>query len=123
VYDGTASTVTIGGLNCTTPYYVKVYEYNRCGTGPYDVYVNVTSDTNGASATPNSPATATLPVTNTFAGFTGSNLSTVLPGWYEASITTTSGAAPSNVGPVVNDSSWTSSTVFTATTAKVNLYQ
>ncbi|MFP9117437.1 GEVED domain-containing protein [Flavobacterium sp. RNTU_13] len=122
VYDGTASTVTITGLNCTTPYYVKVYEYNRCGSGPYDIYVNLTEGTNAAMGTPVGPATATLPATNNFAGFTGANLSTVIPGWYEASRTTASGTVPVNTSPVAGTSAWTNSSLSSVTTAKINLY-
>ncbi len=46
IYDGTAATVTVTGLSVGTQYYIKAYEYTRCGTGPYDYYFNVTIGTN-----------------------------------------------------------------------------
>ena len=55
VYDGTGTGVTVTGLTPGTTYYVKVYEYLRCGSGPYDFYYNVSTGTNAltvASAAP-----------------------------------------------------------------------
>ncbi|MGH2666679.1 choice-of-anchor J domain-containing protein [Flavobacterium sp.] len=46
VYDGTGTTVTVTGLTPATTYYAKVYEYLRCGAGPYDFYYNVITGTN-----------------------------------------------------------------------------
>lgn len=46
IYDGTAATVTVTGLSGGTQYYIKAYEYARCGSGPYDYYFNVTTGTN-----------------------------------------------------------------------------
>ena len=46
MYDGTAATVNITGLTQNTSYFVKVYEYLRCGAGPYDYYYNVSTGTN-----------------------------------------------------------------------------
>ncbi len=40
IFDGTAATTTVTGLVPATNYYVKVYEYLRCGAGPYDYYYN-----------------------------------------------------------------------------------
>ncbi|KAF2517505.1 T9SS type A sorting domain-containing protein [Flavobacterium salilacus subsp. salilacus] len=122
VYDGTGTSVTVTGLSCNTPYYVKVYEYNRCGSGPYDVYINTTSDTNAATVTTLQPATASLPTANNFTGFTGANLDTAVPGWYEAAISAASGTVPSSSNPSGTSSAWTNSTALGATTAKVNLY-
>ena len=51
VYDGTAATVNVTGLSNSTTYYVKVYEYLRCGAGPYDYYYNTASGTNVISFT------------------------------------------------------------------------
>ncbi|MDV6169968.1 T9SS type A sorting domain-containing protein [Flavobacterium sp. DG1-102-2] len=118
VYEGTGSSVTVGGLGCGV-YYVKVFEYNRCGSGPYDVYFNTTSGSNSATKAV-TPAVA-LPSANNFTGFTGSNLLTAVPGWYEAAIVTAAGATPTTANPAGLTSSWTSSTAFTATTARVNL--
>lgn len=46
IFDGTATTVTVTGLATGTQYYIKVYEYLRCGSGPYDYYYNVATGTN-----------------------------------------------------------------------------
>lgn len=46
IFDGTAATVTVTGLSLGTQYYIKAYEYQRCGAGPYDYYYNVTTGTN-----------------------------------------------------------------------------
>ncbi len=62
VYDGTGTGVTVTGLTGGTTYYVKVYEYLRCGAGPYDYYYNVTTGTNLATV-----ATASPPVNDNFA--------------------------------------------------------
>ncbi len=120
VYDGTGTSVTITGLTCGTTYYVKVFEYNRCGSGPYDVYFNTTTDTNALTVT--SPVTAALPILNTFTGFSGSNLGVVSPGWFEAAIATTAGNVPSTSNTVGVTSNWVSSTSLSSPTTKVNLY-
>lgn len=120
VYDGTGSSVTVTGLTCGTIYYVKVYEYNRCGSGPYDVYYNVTEGTNTTVVT--GAATAALPVVNNFTGFTGTNLHTVLPGWYESAIATAAEAVPTTANPLGNGSIWRSASAFGTTTARINLY-
>jgi|GEM_PF-3976580 len=125
VYDGTGTNVTVKGLNCNTTYYARVYEYQRCGTAaPYNYYFNIAPGTgNPNSQATTTPATASLPAANNFAGFTGSNLATVAPGWYEAAIATTGGTNPSHSNPNTGTSSWTNSTVFSGvTTAFVNLY-
>lgn len=46
IYDGTGATVNVTGLSSDTQYYVKVYEYLRCGTDPYDYFYNTTSGSN-----------------------------------------------------------------------------
>ncbi len=46
IFDGTGTTVTVTGLATGTQYYIKVYEYLRCGAGPFDYYYNVTTGTN-----------------------------------------------------------------------------
>src|SRR5690606_5349994 len=90
VYDGTGSSVTVSGLTCGTSYFVKVYEYNRCGSGPYDTYINVTGGTNALTIA--APASAgALPIANNFTGYTGANLGVVFPGWFEATISSTTG--------------------------------
>ncbi|MGV3458940.1 MAG: GEVED domain-containing protein [Flavobacterium sp.] len=52
VYDGTGASVTTTGLTCTTggTYYIKVYEYDRCGTAaPYTYAYNTTTGTNAVT--------------------------------------------------------------------------
>ncbi len=65
VFDGTTATVSVTGLSLGTTYYVKVFEYLRCGAGPYDYYFNSTTGTNSVSFTTSS-ATA-VPWTESFA--------------------------------------------------------
>ncbi|OIQ22408.1 MAG: hypothetical protein BM557_00005 [Flavobacterium sp. MedPE-SWcel] len=122
VYDGTGTSVTVYGLPCGADYFVKVYEYTRCGSAPYDYYYNTTNGTNAITVTPAAVTTAALPVSNDFTGFTGSNLSEVMPGWVESKITTAGGDTPSNSYPGGNSSVWTNSSVLGETTAKINLY-
>jgi hypothetical protein len=118
VYDGNGSSVNVTGLPCNSPIYVKVFEYLRCGpiAGPFDYFFNVS----GAANNPNNTTTpntvvATLPSNVNFTGYTGSNLTTVFPGWKEG----VGASLPNN-----NDAAWTNSTVFgvSNTTAKINLY-
>jgi uncharacterized protein YacL (UPF0231 family) len=124
VYDGTGTSVNITGLVCSTDYFVKVYDYNRCGSGPYDYYFNVSTGTNAAIGTTTQPAlSAGFPALNTFAGYNGDNLSTITPGWYEAAIATNYAAVPTNANPSGTTSGWVSSTnVGGQITAKYNLY-
>lgn len=49
VFDGTLANVTVTGLVVGTTYYAKVYEYLRCGAGPYDYYYNTSTATNIAT--------------------------------------------------------------------------
>jgi len=114
LYDGTASAIDITGMGCNTKYYFKVYEYIRCGTSsPYGYWHAISTDGNVTTgkfmANP-----VNLAINNNFAGFTGSNLPAVFPGWIEKT----------GDGPLTGTSSaWTNSSVFTGkTTAKVNLY-
>ncbi|WP_417351122.1 GEVED domain-containing protein [Flavobacterium alkalisoli] len=121
VYDGTGSSVTVGGLTCGTSYFVKVYEYNRCGSGPYDTYINVTAGTNALTITVPASAGA-LPLSNNFTGFTGDNLGIVFPGWFEATISSTTNVEPTSANPSGVTSGWTSSNALGVPTAKFNLY-
>lgn len=61
VYDGTGTGVTVTGLTSGTTYYVKVYEYLRCGAGPYDYYYNVSVGSNVLTVTP-----AAVPINDNF---------------------------------------------------------
>src|SRR5690554_786667 len=117
LWDGTGTTnsLNITGMDCNTTYYFRIYEYIRCGSGPsYDYWHALPLEGNvttvGFVDSLNSVA---LPVSCNFNGFTGSNLSTVFPGWEEKF----------GDGPLTGTSSvWVSSTVLGTTTAKVNLY-
>lgn len=77
VFDGTGTTVTVTGLTQGTTYYAKVYEYTRCGAGPYDYYYNVTTGTNiitvatqSAPANDNFANAAVISCGNTYTGST-----------------------------------------------------
>jgi hypothetical protein len=123
VYEGTGTSATILGLNCNTNYNVKVFEYTRCGSGPYDFFFSPVTGTNAIAVTTPSPATAAaLPVINNFAGFTGDNLPAAVAGWYEGAIPTAAGTTPATSYAGGNASNWVSSSVLGGTTAKVNLY-
>mgnify|MGYP002631972571 CR=1 FL=1 len=54
VYDGTGTSVSVTGLTLGTTYYVKVFEYTRCGAAPYDYYYSTISGTNAISVTTSS---------------------------------------------------------------------
>lgn len=123
VYDGTGTSVTVHNLNCNTTYFVRVFEYNRCNSAaPFEYFYNTTTGTtNPASFTTGQPTTATFPVLNGFTGLTGTNLSTLYPGWYEASIDQATGSTPTHVNPIATTSSWTNSTDLSSPTARLNL--
>ena len=113
-YDGTSASATITGLVCNTMYYFRIYEYKRCGASPnftffYAPHLSIT-----ATTTNYTPTMASMPVSNNFTGFTGTNLSAVFPGWEEKK----------GDGPLTGTTSdWGQSSVFTPnTTAKINLY-
>ncbi|WP_395051905.1 GEVED domain-containing protein, partial [Flavobacterium sp.] len=116
IFDGTGSTVTVSGLLCNNTYNIKVYEYLRCGAGPFDYYYNVSTGTNAISVLTTAPSLATLPVNNNLTGFTGANLATVFPGWSEATGTA------QNLNPGGTASNWTSSSVLGIPSAKINLF-
>lgn len=106
---GTAS-FTVGVANMLTP---GVYSFKAYTTLPGDL--NLVNDTMPI-ATRTNVAPAALPQAVDFTGFTGANLTTVFPNWYEAAGAT---------APTGTTSLWLSQTgVVTATnvTARVNLY-
>lgn len=122
VYDGTGSSVTVTGLPCASTIYVRVYEYNRCGTSPnFTYFYNTTPSGTNPVALATGPLLTNLPVNNNFTGYTGADLATVFPGWYEAAVATTGGSNPGQANPAGTTSGWVSSTAI-GTTAKVNLY-
>ena len=120
VYEGTDSSISITGLTCGTTYYAKVFEYTRCGSGPYDMFFNITSGTNALTFT--SPLEVALPVTNTFANYDSYNLGNVATGWFESYIETDSGDVPGTANPIGIDSAWVNGTLGSTPTAKINLY-
>jgi len=82
IYDGTGTTVTVRGLAANTQYYIKAYEYRRCGTGPYDYFYNVTTGTNVANFTTCS-ATAVLPWSENFDGLAAVGTNDMPSCWVE----------------------------------------
>ncbi len=50
IYDDTWNTVDITNLSPTTTYYVRVYDYVRCGSGPYDYYYNISTATDNPNS-------------------------------------------------------------------------
>jgi hypothetical protein len=95
VYDGTGTSVAITGLTLTTTYYVKVIEYTRCGSGPYDNYFNVSSGTNSSTVTTTSAST--VPWSESFAvGATLTNWLASADFFVSSSITALNPAISSN---------------------------
>ena len=116
IYDGTDSTIFVDGLSCNTQYFVRVYEYNRCvDTAHHYFYNTATAAGNPNTFTTPMPAMASLPVSNDFNSYTGSNLSTSNPGWYEA---------VGGTVPIENNFSgeWENGTLGGSTTAEINLF-
>ena len=113
IWDGTAATVNITGLTCNTTYYFRLYEYKRCGASPNYVFLHATP-INGTITTNNYvPTIASLPASTNFSGFTGTNLSTVFPGWEEKV----------GDGPLTGTTSaWVNSSLLVVPTAKINLF-
>ncbi len=92
IYDGTGTSVSVSGLALGTAYYVKVFEYTRCGTTTFDYYYNTTSGTNAISVTTLSPTA--VPWTEGFA-------TTTLPsGWLNTSSLTISSSV-SDLNPAL----------------------
>ncbi|KAA9333493.1 hypothetical protein F0P96_11040, partial [Hymenobacter busanensis] len=115
-------TVNTGTLAPAGTRNVVLGTLNMTATGTYTFAVSATTTGDGDTSNDNLTTTRTvvpvaaLPQTVNFTGFTGSNLTTVFPNWYEATGAT---------APVAGNSVWVSATgVGTATnvTAKINLY-
>jgi hypothetical protein len=115
----TSNNATVTGLTCGTTYYVKIYEYNRCGTGTFSTYINTTSSTNALSFVA-TPAMATLPQSVDFEGYDGVNPGIVEPGWYES--TATAGAIEPSTSPAGAVGSWVQSTALVVPTIKHQLF-
>src|SRR5690554_568459 len=115
IWDGTAETINITGMACNTTYYFQIYEYIRCGTSPdYDYWHAIPLEESASTiGFVDSLNINILPISNDFTGFTGSNLSTVFPGWEEKT----------GDGPLTGTTSlWANSSVLSVPTAKINLY-
>lgn len=88
VYDGTGTSVAITGLIPGTSYYVKVYEYTRCGSAsPYTYYYNTSSGTNANTGSPSAPiavpwteafATTSIPSSWTTSSWSIGNINTTI---------------------------------------------
>ena len=115
IFDGTGNNVTVTLLSCSTTYYVRVYEYVRCGaSAPYTYwYALPTSSSQVTNSTSLSTLVQNMPEEIILTGFNGSNLSTISPGWDERV----------GDGPFTGAASaWTNSSVQGVTTARINLY-
>lgn len=67
VYNGVGSSVTISNIPCAGggPYYIKVFEYDRCGTtGNFSYTFNTATGTNAATISPAAVAAPTVQATN-----------------------------------------------------------
>jgi hypothetical protein len=110
VFDGTGTTVTVTGLTLGTTYYVKVFEYTRCGADPYDYYYSTISGTNAISVT-----TSSISPTPWSEGF-ATGVAT-FPNWQ-----TTSGAAVGSTAaldPALSSNYWYVNLYGTRVTAAV----
>ena len=117
----TLGTANITGLTCGTTYYVKIFEYNRCGTGSsLDTYFNVVTGTNALTFVASPATSPALPLSVDFAGYDGVNPGLVEPGWYEA--TATAGAAEPSMVPTAAVGSWVQSTALVVPTIKHQLF-
>ncbi|KAF2517558.1 T9SS type A sorting domain-containing protein [Flavobacterium salilacus subsp. salilacus] len=108
VYDGTSRRADITGLDCNTTYYVKVYEFQRCGAdGAFDYYYNTSPSTNTKSfSTGSNDNESELPLVNNFSLFRSTNLYAAYPGWYESSVVTVAGEEPAAQNPLGIVSNW-----------------
>ena len=111
----TGTLASAASQNVTLP---GTLNMSAAGAYSFAVSATVTGDGNPANNQITATRTVTAPAAQgqvvTFTGFTGSNLSTVFPGWTEATGATL---------PTGTSSSWTSGTFPTGnTTAKINLY-
>src|SRR5690606_5478207 len=113
IWDGTAETVNIIGLECNKTYYFRLYEYKRCGTSPNYTFWHATPLDGSITTNNYTPTIVPLPASNNFTGFTGANLSAVFPGWEEKT----------GDGPLGGTTSaWSNSSALSVPTAKVNLF-
>lgn len=104
VYASTGATVTITGLNCSTAYFVKVYEYNVCTTpAPASYYFNVGQGPNNPLTTGN--ASVSSPYSQDF------NASTVLNNSGFAAVTSSYAIAALHANGTGNGLYKTSTTV------------
>ncbi|CAD7800704.1 hypothetical protein CHRY9390_00668 [Chryseobacterium aquaeductus] len=117
VYDGTGTSVAITGLILGTSYYVKVYEYTRCGsTNPYTYYYNTSSGTNANTGSPLAPIA--VPWTEAFATTTLPNSWTNSSSWSIGNINATisSGTTSNYIYYNLYDSTTTTTANFSTAT-------
>ncbi|MFM2265649.1 MAG: hypothetical protein RLZ77_1069, partial [Bacteroidota bacterium] len=106
VFDGTGTSVAVTGLSLGTTYYIKVYEYIRCGAGPFDYYYNSTNGTNSITAA--TCGAATIPYNESFETAVVPNFAacTVTSSHPLTRSTTATGAAP-RTGTKYQNIRWT----------------
>ena len=121
-----STTLTTGTLTGGDTMHVLVGTTNMAPTGTYDIdpFVVVTGDGNVSNDTGSTVSLISLPVSATpqkvnFAGYTGSNLPTVFPGWYEAAGATSPGGSTSFWGA---SSATQLSALGKSSSAKINIY-
>ncbi|MHA3788959.1 Ig-like domain-containing protein [Flavobacterium hauense] len=103
----TSTSTAVSGLTCGTTYYVKMYEYNRCGSTPsFTTYINTVTGTNGITFVATPVTAAALPLTVNFQNFDATNPGINEVGWYAAR-GTTGAIEPSAAPTTMMTSSWT----------------
>ncbi|WP_164974909.1 GEVED domain-containing protein [Flavobacterium stagni] len=120
ILDGTAATVSVTGLALGTTYYVGVYEYLRCGAGPYDYYFNTSVGTNSISFT--TCSAVSIPYSESFETATVPNFAacTVTSSHPLTRSTTATGAAP-RTGTKYQNIRWTPTVTKYLYSAALNL--
>jgi hypothetical protein len=106
MFDNTTASVAISGLSLSSSYFVKVYEYIRCGSGPYDYYYNVSTGTNALTVT--TCSAASVPYSESFETAVVPNFAscTVSSSHPLTRSTTATGAAP-RTGSIYQNIRWT----------------
>ncbi|HSD13705.1 MAG TPA: T9SS type A sorting domain-containing protein [Flavobacterium sp.] len=112
IYDGLGTNVIVTGLSSATQYYIKAYEYIRCGSGPYDYFYNTDTGTNIGNFT--TCGVYAVPASESFAAF--------VPGCWQRADDGNLTTGPATFG----GSSWISDgfgNVGTSGAARYNIYQ
>lgn len=121
-----STTLTTDSLQAGDTMHVMVGTTNMAASGTYNVkpFVVVSGDGNTGNDTGSTVAMTNLPIASSpqkvnFAGYTGSNLPTVFPGWYEAAGATSPGGSTSFWGA---SSATQLSALGKSSSAKINIY-